>query len=378
MGDEVSRRDLLRGLPGLFRKSARAFAASLGESVDKPKPGPPAKKFVLPVWGEPLEGIPAVHPFVVLAHATADRLGRRFPLSLLLGVSGEAFRLAYDRDDPQTALRRHTANGFLAALAVTGTAARASHGGPFAAALGSAEVAAGNGLVVVLGTSEGPAILGKVDRKTGSATVHRIGGARKLSFDRLEEIWSVGHPLNGPAPFLRIQVEKGSRPRPLQDFAKVSLESVRMLLEDRATEEGTFGLAVYDRIAGDLMSPDWPEDARKFVFGEFLESIGVGRGAAAGYLSSIARAIPPDEREPVEEAARAYGEIHRLSSSGGMWGTGLFPELAECLQTHGLPDLERAADPAVRDRAVELLGRIRDTERRAAAELAKVPPATAR
>ena len=99
----------------------------------------------------------------------------------------------------------------------------------------------------------------------------------------------------------------------------------------------------------------------------------VARGAAGGFLESLARAIPPDDRGPVEEAARCFRRVHQPPPTAEIWGTGLLPELAECVRAEDRPAPESLATPEVRERAAGLLEAIAEEEDRAVEELATLP-----
>ena len=167
----LSRRSFLRKFPSLIAKSAAAFAESLGEGIrevgdtrETSASGKPMVAAGLPAAGEPVEGIPPVHPWIGTARALAERLGHRVPYILLLGASGEAFRLSYDPNDPEASTTHSPVDTFLTSLYICGLDAQAAPGGPFAPALGSVEAALARNLEVAVSTGRGPAVLLGVDR----------------------------------------------------------------------------------------------------------------------------------------------------------------------------------------------------------------------
>jgi hypothetical protein len=365
MADEVSRRDLLRKFPALFRKSAeRAREAMAGEQAAAAKPELTGPR--LPAWGELLDGLPAVHPWLVIAHAAVEHLSRRYPYLLLMGASGEAFRIAYDPEDPGGAAARASVNTFLAALAVTGVAARATHGGPFEPALGGVEVTIGKGLLVVVATADGPGVVHRVDREARKVAWSTVrDGRRESSFEEFDVLWEAGAWMNGPAPWLRVTLEKGGDPRPLDQVAKVGVEAMRMVLTAEPKEGPRQGLQAIEALAADLRHGRPTAEQAEVLFGDFLATFAAGRMAAGMFLDAIGRAIDPEEREGIEAAARRYGEIHAPPPTEGVWGTGVLPEFAECVLADGRPDPTCLADEARRNRAADLLLRIRDLEREA-------------
>ncbi len=366
MADEVSRRDLLRKFPALFRKSASRMAKSMSEG----SPGKPAKpKFRgprLPARGRLIDGLPAVHPWIVIAHAVAEHLSRRFPYLLLMGASGEAFRFAYDPEDPGRPVPGAAVNTFLAALAVTGVSARATHGGPFEPAIGGVEVALGKGLVVVVATSDGPGVVHVVDRKNSIVSWSTLDdGRRESSFPEFDVLWEAGAWMNGPAPWLRVTLERGGTPRPLDQVAKVGVESMRMLLTAKPPEGPRQGLQAIEALADDIRR-GLPTDLQaERLFGNFIETFAASRMAAGMFLRAIGRAIPPEDRDGVLAAARAYGEIHAPPPAEGVFGTGVLAEFAECVLVDGRPDPACLEDEARRIRAADLLLQVRDLEQQA-------------
>ena len=54
-----------------------------------------------------------------------------------------------------------------------------------------------------------------------------------------------------------------------------------------------------------------------------------------------------------------------LDPTGQVWGTGLLPEFMDCVVTDELPDRGKIEDPALRERAADLLEQIREQESRA-------------
>jgi hypothetical protein len=309
----------------------------------------------------------------VIAHALAERLGRRVPYVLLLGASGEAFRLSYDREAPAGRLSAPgpPVNTFLAALALSGLEARATHGGPFEPALGGVETEVGKGLAVVLGSRTGPAILAGVNRKDGDVErVHSRGEPARIPLEDFREQWEQACWMGGPAPFLRITVEKGAAPRPLDDMSRVGLETLVTLLSDDAPGRG---LSAWEAWAKDLLDDAVTGEQAQALYGGLLPALAAGRLAGARFLQSIARAIPPESRGPVEAAARCYREIHNPDLTGEPWGTGLLPEVAQCVLTEDRPDPEKLGDPALRERAAKLLTEIRACEARALEHVLALP-----
>ena len=366
MADEVSRRDLLGKLPGLFRRSMARAAESMAEG----RPARPGKRKSsgpkLPLWGELIDGLPAVHPWIVIAHAAAEHLARRYPYLLLMGASGEAFRFAYDPEDPGGAVARASVNTFLAALAVTGISARATHGGPFEPAIGGVEVALGKGLVVVVATSEGPGVVHRVERENRRVHWSTLrDGRRDHSFEEFAWLWEAGAWMNGPAPWLRVTLEKGGDPQPLDRVAKVGIESMRMLLTAEPETGPRQGLQAIAALAEDIRTGRPTEEQGQALFGEFLATFAAGRMAAGMFLEGIGRALPPEDRDGVTAAARAYGEIHAPPPTEGVWGTGLMAEFAECVLIDRRPDPTCLADEARRTRAADLLLKVRDLEQQA-------------
>lgn len=372
MVDDLSRRDLFRKLPALFRRSAKGFTDSLAnETGGRPKkPGNSGPE--LPAWGEMVDGLPAVHPWIVIAHAAAQHLKRRYPYTLLMGASGEAFRFAYDPEDPGGAVALASVNTFLAALAITGVSARATHGGPFEPAIGGVEVALGKGMVVVVATSEGPGVIHRVDPENRLLTWSTLkDGRREFTYEQFDWIWEAGAWMNGSAPWLRVTLETGSTPRPLDQVAKVGIESMRMLLTAAPQEGPKQGLLAIEALAEDLRR-GLPTDLQvKELCGDFLETFAVGRMAAGMFLDAIGRAYPPEKRDEITAAAHAYGEIHASPPTDGIWGTGLLPEFAECVLTDGRPDPSFLEDETLRARAADLLMKVRELEEDALAAVSE-------
>ncbi|MHC4469723.1 MAG: hypothetical protein ACYTDY_00970 [Planctomycetota bacterium] len=326
------------------------------------------RRLRLPAFGAPLEGIPAVHPWIAIAHGLGERLGRRCPYVLLLGASGEAFRIAYDREEPARAHETSPVNTFLAALAVSGLTGQVMQGGPFEPALGGVQASVEKGFAVVVGSRTGPAVVAAVDREAEDVEwVHARDEPRRISFGDLEKRWEAASWSSGPAPFLRVTVERGSAPRPLDEVARVGIETMAMLLSHDPPGTAAGGLAAWEAWAEDLRADAITPERAEILHGDVLTELGVGRLAASRFLESIARAIPPEERGPVEDASRLYREIHNPDPTGEVWGTGLLPEVAECLLSDGAPDPEKLGRPALRERAADLLLEIRDLESQALA-----------
>lgn len=370
----VTRRSLLTGLPGLFRRSASAFSSSLDDPALKPVARSTGGG--LPPRGEPLEGLPAVHPWIVVAFAVAERLRRRLPYGLFLGASGEAFAVAWDRDDPASALDRIPGNSFLSALALAGLTPRAATGGPLEPALGGAEVSLGKGFAVVLGTSRGPGLLDGVDRKARTLTWSPFGGGTEtLPFDRFGETWAQGSWPGGPAPWLRVAVERGGNPRPLTEVAKVGIRALLARLAETGLARHPVGLRAWDALADDLEAGSVPEAAARAFLGEPIARIAVGRAAAGGFLEAVARAVPPHHREPLLSASRCFREVHQPHPEGEIYGTGLLPDFARLFLEEGELDPARLASPPAVERAVALLRRIREREARVVELLSGLPDA---
>jgi hypothetical protein len=371
--DGISRRDFLRGLIG---RGAHAFAESVAGDLgeDEPPPAPPPAPVTVAREGEVLEGIPVAHPWIAVARAVAEKHGRRIPYILLLGASGEAFRLAWSLARSEEAARHGPLNSFLGALAIPGLSARAATGGPLEPALGGAETALANGRTVVLGTARGPALLVEVDRKVERVRwITPATGPVSVPFPELARLWSSGRWPSGPAPFLRVVVEPIGAPRPLDEVARAGFETMLLLLTKDFGGETATGLAAYEAWAEDLREDRIGAAEAEILHGELLQATGVGRAAAARFLEAVSRALPPDVREPVEAAARCYARVHSLSATGEFWGTGLFPELVECLTTDEIPDPGLLADEAVRERAAELVDGIREQEARAVEHILSLP-----
>lgn len=375
---EVSRRSFLKRFPALIAKSAAAFAETLGEGMrsagDTNEPGKAVDPTVMPAAGAPVEGIPAVHPWITTARTLAEQLGHRVPYILLLGASGEAFRLSYSREDPVEGASHSPINTFLAAIEICGLSAQAAPGGPFAPALGSVEAALGKDLGVVVATDRGPAILLRVDRQAKRVRLAFGGAAPEwVSFADLVTAWAGGAWAGGPAPYLRLTVSPDNSPRPLDDVARAGIKTIITLLDGEFPGPEATGLAAWEAWAGDLRDGKLPPDASEFLAGDFLEMVGVSRMAGGRFLDAVSRATPPDLGDDLDAAARCYMEIHSSAHVGEVWGTGLFPELAECMTTDGHPDPEKLADPAIRTRAADLMLAIRDKEAEALEHLRTLP-----
>jgi hypothetical protein len=172
--------------------------------------------------------------------------------------------------------------------------------------------------------------------------------------------------MNGPAPGLRVTLEGGGNPKPLDRVAQVGIESMRMLLTAKPTEAGPRqGLLAIEALADDLRRGLPTGEQAQALFGVFLQTFAAGRMAAGMFLGAIGRALPPENRDAVLAAARAYGEIHAAPPAEGIWGTGLLAEFAECVLIDGRPDPSCLLDEVRRTRAADLLLAVRDLEQQA-------------
>jgi hypothetical protein len=364
--DELSRRAFLRGLPRLFGRSLEAARDGVKEGISRKRADLSARRLTLPEHGSSLDGIPAVHPWIAIAHALAERTGRRVPYVLPLGGSGEAFRIGYDREDPARGMRESPVNSFLAALAIAGLTGQGMQGGPFEPAIGGVEASMAKGFSVVVGSGGGPAVLTAVDLKASQVEWVRGGDvSRRLSFEEFEREWEAASWSAGPAPYLRVTVERGQEPQPLEKVARAGILSMGMLLRHEGEGSTVGGLAAWEAWAEDLRADAISAERAEALHGEWLERIGVGRLAAGRFFDAIARAMPPDEREAAEKATRIFREIHEPDPTGEVWGTGLLPEVAQCLTTDGRPDPEKLVDPVLRERAAGLIDEIHALESKA-------------
>ncbi len=371
MAREISRRSFLFRFRDILADSVAA-ASREAAGAARAKTGPDARH--PPRAGELLDGVPALHPWAALAFGLGARYGRRHPYPLLLGASGEAFRVVYSREDPRGALRHSPVNTFLAALAVAGLSARAATGGPFGPALGGVEVTLNRGAAVVAGTRDGPGLVTGVDRKAEVVEfTPALAPPRRVPFALFEEEWSEGWWESGPAPFLRITVEGGGPVRSLEDLCRVGLETMIMLLTREGEGPWTTGLAAWDAFAGDLREDRISGEAAEVLLGDLLPSLAAARIGAWRFLEAIARALPPEHREPVEAASLLYREIHNPDPAGGIWGTGFLAEAAECLLTDEVPDPGKLESPEARERAAGLLSRVRENEARAVERIRSLP-----
>jgi len=320
----------------------------------------------LPAPGALVDGIPNLHPWIAAAHAISAWMGRPRSYAFLLGATGEAFVAAWSREDPEAALRHSPGNTFLASLAITGILGRAAHGGPFAPAIGGVGVALGRDLVPVVATRDGPALIRDVDTDAGVANWIRPGEERAdVTFADLEEAWRDGWWPGGGAPFLRVTLEL-AEDRAAARVATPAIDAAAMLLDQRATAPLAMGAAAWEAFATDVREGRLEGETAALLVGRHFPRLAVARIAAGSFLSEIAEAVPDASREAVRDAARIFREIHAPSNTGEVFGTGLLPEVAECVLEDGLVEPARLTDPAFRERASELLLEVRDLELRAA------------
>ncbi len=364
MAKDVSRRDFLTRLPALFARSVTSAARSMGAAAGA---GRAAETIAVPSLGSALDGLPVASEWIATAWACGNRLGRRFPYGFLLGASGEAFRIAWSREDPAAAAAAAPLNTFLAALAAAGLVASATAGGPYEPALGGAETAAGRGAVMVLGTAGGPVLLAGVDRRAGEVVVARAGpGPSRVPLAEFGRGWAGGRWPGGPAAYLRVQVTAGPPPRPLREMAPLAVRTALLALEDHEAGGVVRGLAAWVALAGDLRAGAIPAERLGDVFGGLFAAAVAGRAAAGPFLESIAPALPVERQPAVLEAADLFRQVHRGDPTGALYGSGLLPEAAECLLAGGRPDPGRLAD---------LLLAVHDRESRAATLLAEAADA---
>ncbi|MEN8149826.1 MAG: hypothetical protein ABFS86_08380 [Planctomycetota bacterium] len=373
-GREISRRDFLRIFPGLAARRAEEIKDTIGEATGrrkkkapkKPKPPPRDVEPRLPAFGETIDGIPNHHPWIATAHAIAAWMRRPRSYAWMLGATGEAFITAYSREDPAAALRHTPGNSFLASLAVTGIVARAAHGGPFAPAIGGVDVALGRDLVPVIATRDGPALIRDVDMDAELANWIRPGRERAdVAFVDLEEHWGDGWWPGGGGAFLRVTLELAED----RDAARVTtpaIEAAAMLLSQAATSPLAMGSAAWEAFAEDLREGRLEGNAAETIVGELLPKLAVARVAAGTFLEEMAQAVPDTSREAILDAARKFREIHAPAGGGEVFGTGLLPEVAECVMEDQLVEPVKLEDPAYRERAADLLLEVRDRELEAA------------
>jgi hypothetical protein len=368
MDEGYSRRDFLRRLPGLFRRSAASFAESLPEALKGGKPEKPAIPAVaIPPLHMPLDGLPVESPWAATAFACAEKLTRRLPFGLLLGASGEAFRTVWSDTDREEAAATAPLNTFLTACGVAGLAAAAAPGGPFEPARAGAVTAVRRGgCLVVLALRSGPAVLlESFDGRREVRLARTDPRPAVLGFEELEREWMEGWWPSGRAPFLRVLLSPGPPLRPLSEVAPLALRTVSAMLEPREAGGLSFGVAAWEAMAAAAREGRMPDDAADPFYTEILPALAAGRAAAGPFLEALGRALPANERAGVVEAAGLFRKVHEGDPAGDLYGTGLLPDLAACLLTDQLPDPARIADPAIRAEAARLLAEIHATESRA-------------
>jgi len=372
LGKEISRRDFLRIFPGLAAKRAGEIKETLDEARGKLRPkkkptGPkPDGEPVIPAFGAVVDGIPNLHPWIGAAHGIAMWMNRPRSFAWMLGATGEAFTTAYSLEHPDVALRHTAGNTFLASLAITGILGRAAHGGPFAPAIGGVEVTLGRDLVPVIATRQGPALIRDVSVDEETADWIRPGEERApVPFSELEEQWSSGWWPGGEVPFLRVTLEQ-AEDRAADLVASPAIEAMVMLVNQNIREPFASGAAAWEAFATDLRENRIAGDAADTILGELLPKLAVARLGAVGFLEEVAAAVPDERRDGVRAARRKFAEIHAPSNVGEVFGTGLLPEVAECLLEDQRPDPGKLAEPAFRERAADLLLEVRDRELEAA------------
>lgn len=362
----MSRRDFLRLFPGLMSRKADEIKKSIpGQIRRRKKVVKPVGDPALPADGEVVDGLPLLYPWIGTAWAVATARGRPRSLPFLLGATGEAFSLFYSLEDPAGAHALSPGNTFLLALALAGLGGRAATGGPLDPAIGGVKVSLERGLTTVLATADGPAVILAVNRENRTAEWVRPGEPRaEISFESLEAKWAEGTWPGGRGRFLRCTVESGPD-RPRAAVLPAALPAAVSLLLRETAGDFASGPAAWAALAGDIESGTVPAE----VLGRLLPRVAVARRAAGDFLAEVEPLVAADRRPAVAEATRTFREIHAPSIAGEIFGTGLLPEVAECLFTAGAPDPEKLADPALRKRAAALLLEIRERELDAARRL---------
>jgi hypothetical protein len=248
-------------------------------------------------------------------------------------------------------------------------------GGEFPAALSELESELGEGRRPVVGGLGGPGIVTGLDRENGRILLVRAGGGEApMPLVDFRDEWERGGWTEGPVPFLRVSVAKGGSPRALDDVARAGFETMLALL-DRATPiPGAEGLDAWNAWADAVRDDRLSDDEQRLLHGDFLIRHGVGRLVAGQFMLEVLRALPEEHRPPVEAASRCYREIHNPAPTGEIWGTGLFPEVAQCVQTDEHADPAKFRDAALRSRAADLLVEIGAQEREAVEQIRSLPP----
>lgn len=359
----VSRRDFLRIFPGLMGRKVDEVKKSIPAELRRARArsSKPSEAVDLPPPGRTVDGVPLLHPWIGAAWAVAARHRRPRSLPFLLGATGEAFSFFYSREDPAGAAANSPGNTFLLALALAGLVGRAAPGGSFEPALGGLEVAIGNGLTAVIAAGDEPALVLAVDREKKEATWVRPGAdAAPISFDDLGEAWREGRWPGGRGSFIRVTVENGPE-RSSGELLGPALPAALDLLRREKAGPFAAGPAAWTTFADDVRAGALG-DAAEVVLGTLLPRVAVARRAAGDFLETAARLLEGEKADAAVAAARVFREIHAPSIEGEVFGTGLLPEAAECLLTDGKPDAAKLDDPALRERAADLLLEVRDLE----------------
>jgi len=256
--------------------------------------------------------------------------GEKAPKALMMGLSGESFRLCYNRNDPQRGASVVSFNPLRAACAALGYDCQITYDRDLEAAADSLAARA-RSQPVVIHCWEGWRVVAGVDPQAQAFVIRfHDGSHRTWTRQELREKWLMEPGLLelGLTGYYQFFLGEKRREPDKREAAVGSLRrGVRLLTRSRPVDGCMVGLAAYEAMARDLVRRRNPRAPGGYP--SLSPSLGqamVSRKAAAKYLELLENQFQQkEEREHLRKAAKGYREaatvLERLPepSPGSPW-----------------------------------------------------------
>lgn len=271
---------------------------------------------------------------------------RLYPKALLMGVSGESFRLCYDRNDPERGLQVVSHNPLRAACAALGYDADVVYHRELEHAVtGLAEDLAARGCAIV--HTEVDWVVVQPDAADPARVLARLpdGRSQAWQLSHLKQTWlrEPGLLELGLEGYYHFVVGDKEREPDEREAAMASLRrGVRLLMRRSRIDGCAAGIAAYEEVADSLLRKQRGEErqartVQKYALWNALPLCYIrdSRRSAASYLTMIQAHFDEQEaREHLQKAADAYRQaVQALSDLPMLDHAFADPEAAQARRT---------------------------------------------
>jgi len=280
---------------------------------DPDPPGPAGDARVAVTEGEDF----ACLGYVECLRYCLERRGERRSKTLLMGMSGEAFRLCYDRNDPERGIGVVFHNPIRAACAASGYACEVVYHRELADAMEALRRHVAGAGLPILHTSEDWVVVQADSSDSGRMVArHADGRVAHWPWQHLQRIWleEPGLLELGLQGYYWLAVGEKEREPDEREAAMGSLRrGVRMLQRRTRIDDCAAGLAAYDELLDSLLrkqrsDPQRVRSVRKYALwvGGPLAYVRDSRRAAAQYLTMIQPHFDEETQAHLREAADGF------------------------------------------------------------------------